>query len=56
MKITTVALIPGMLACGIASAQSSVTLYSAIDTGLRYTTNAATTKSATTWEIGRAHV
>lgn len=52
MKITTIALIPGMLACGIASAQSSVTLYGAIDTGLRYTTNAATAKSATSWALG----
>ncbi|MFM0223103.1 porin [Paraburkholderia dipogonis] len=52
MKIKTITLATGMLVCGAASAQSSVTLYGAIDTGLRYTTNAATSKNATTWGLG----
>lgn len=38
--------VSALLACGAAHAQSSVTLYGVMETGLRYSTN----------KIGRAHV
>jgi predicted porin len=49
MRLAT--LVTSAIACGSAHAQSSVTLYGAIDTGVRYINN-ATAQGGSTWSLG----